>query len=106
KQVLSEFQEFTKDTILVAHNAQFDVGFINKGYEKNDLAISTQSVIDTLELSRFLYPQFKSFGLSALAKRFDVVLEQHHRAIYDAETTGRLLDIFLRSEERRVGKEC
>ena len=31
---LSEFQEFTKDTILVAHNAQFDVGFINKGYEK------------------------------------------------------------------------
>lgn len=96
KQVLSEFQEFTKDTILVAHNAQFDVGFINKGYEKNDLAISTQSVIDTLELSRFLYPQFKSFGLSALAKRFDVVLEQHHRAIYDAETTGRLLDIFLK----------
>ncbi|HLR92859.1 MAG TPA: PolC-type DNA polymerase III, partial [Atopostipes sp.] len=96
KQVLSEFQEFTKDTILVAHNAQFDMGFINKGYEKNDLPITKLPVIDTLELSRFLYPQFKSFGLSALAKRFDVLLEQHHRAIYDAETTGRLLDIFLK----------
>lgn len=96
KQVLSEFQAFTEDTILVAHNAQFDIGFINKGYEKNGLEKTTLPVIDTLELSRFLYPEFKSFGLSALAKKFDVVLEQHHRAIYDAETTGRLLDIFLK----------
>lgn len=96
KQVLSEFQKFTEGTVLVAHNAQFDIGFINKGYEKNDLPLSTHPVIDTLELSRFLYPQFKSFGLSVLAKRFDVVLEQHHRAIYDAETTGHLLAIFLK----------
>lgn len=96
KQVLSEFQKFTEGTVLVAHNAQFDMGFINKGYEKNDLPLSTHPVIDTLELSRFLYPQFKSFGLSVLAKRFDVVLEQHHRAIYDAETTGHLLEIFLK----------
>ena len=96
KQVLTEFQKFTEGTVLVAHNAQFDIGFINKGYEKNDLPLSTHPVIDTLELSRFLYPQFKSFGLSVLAKRFDVVLEQHHRAIYDAETTGHLLEIFLK----------
>lgn len=96
KQVLSEFQKFTEGTVLVAHNAQFDIGFINKGYEKNNLPLSTHPVIDTLELSRFLYPQFKSFGLSVLAKRFDVVLEQHHRAIYDAETTGHLLAIFLK----------
>lgn len=96
KQVLEEFKKFTEDTILVAHNAQFDMGFINKGYTKNDLPVATESVIDTLELSRFLYPEFKTFGLSALSKRFDVSLEQHHRAIYDAETTGRLLDIFLK----------
>ncbi|HZK46618.1 MAG TPA: PolC-type DNA polymerase III [Atopostipes sp.] len=104
KQVLEEFQAFTEGTILVAHNASFDIGFINKGYEKNNLPLSTLSVIDTLELSRFLYPQFKSFGLSALAKRFDVTLEQHHRAIYDAETTGRLLDIFLKElmEEHEI----
>ena len=96
QQVLGEFKEFTKDTILVAHNAQFDMGFINKGYTKNDLSVATEAVIDTLELARFLYPEFKTFGLSALAKRFDVSLEQHHRAIYDAETTGHLLSIFLK----------
>ncbi len=96
QQVLGEFKEFTEGTILVAHNAQFDMGFINKGYTKNDLPVATEPVIDTLELARFLYPEFKTFGLNALAKRFDVSLEQHHRAIYDAETTGHLLTIFLK----------
>lgn len=100
RQVLEEFQAFTKNTILVAHNASFDIGFINKAYQKNALPLSNHPVIDTLELSRFLYPQFKSFGLSALSKRFDVHLEQHHRAIYDAETTGRLLDIFLKDLQK------
>ena len=60
KQVLQEFQAFTEGTILVAHNASFDIGFINKGYGKNNLPLSTQPVIDTLELSRFLYPQYKT----------------------------------------------
>ena len=96
KQVLEEFKAFTEDTILVAHNASFDMGFINKGYTKNELPVSTEGVIDTLELARFLYPEFKSFGLGPLSKKFDVDLEQHHRAIYDAESTGRLLDIFLK----------
>jgi len=103
KQVLAEFKEFTEDTVLVAHNASFDMGFLNTGYTKNDLSASTLPVIDTLELSRFLYPEFKSFGLSALAKRFDVGLEQHHRAIYDAETTGHLLTAFLEDLEKDYG---
>lgn len=104
QQVLQEFQEFAEGSIFVAHNASFDMGFINKGFAKHGLPESTQPVIDTLELSRYLYPQFKSFGLSALAKRFDVALEQHHRAVYDAETTGRLLDIFLKElqEEHKI----
>ncbi len=101
KQVLSEFQDFTEDTILVAHNAKFDMGFINKGYEKNGLATTSLPVIDTLELSRFVYPELKTFGLGSLAKRFDVLLEQHHRAIYDAQTTGILLNIFLKDLEER-----
>jgi len=103
KQVLEEFKAFTEGTILVAHNANFDMGFINKGYEKNNLPTSTEGVIDTLELSRFLYPEFKSFGLGPLSKKFDVSLEQHHRAIYDAETTGRLLDIFLKELKKNHG---
>ena len=52
EQVLKEFQEFCKDSILVAHNATFDVGFMNVNYERHCLPKITQPVIDTLEFAR------------------------------------------------------
>lgn len=96
EEVLKAFKDFSKDTILVAHNASFDMGFINTAYEKKDLGKSTLPVIDTLELSRMLHPNIKSHRLNTLAKRYDVLLEQHHRAIYDSQTTAKLLWIFLK----------
>ena len=96
KEVLMAFQAFTEDTILVAHNASFDMGFLNTAYKKHDLKESVLPVIDTLEFSRFINPTFKSHRLNTLAKRFGVNLEQHHRAIYDAQTTGHLLWIFVK----------
>ena len=57
---------------------------------------TTQPVIDTLELSRLLHPQLKSHRLNTLAKRYNVALEQHHRAVFDSETTGHLCHIFLK----------
>lgn len=88
--VLRKFAEWTGDSILVAHNASFDVGFLNVGYQKAGLPKSTNAVIDTLELGRFLYPEMKNHRLNTLAKKFDIELTQHHRAIYDAEATGYL----------------
>lgn len=95
-QVLQEFQDFCKDTVLVAHNATFDVGFMNANYERHGLPRITQPVIDTLEFARNLYPEYKRHGLGPLTKRFQVALEHHHMANYDAEATGRLLFIFLK----------
>ena len=83
EQVLKEFHEFSKDCILVAHNASFDMGFLNTGYENVGIPKTNQPVIDTLELSRMLHPQLKSHRLNTLAKRYNVALEQHHRAVYD-----------------------
>jgi len=88
--VLRKFVEWTGDSILVAHNASFDVGFINVGYQKAGLPKTSNAVIDTLELGRFLYPEMKNHRLNTLAKKFDIELTQHHRAIYDAEATGYL----------------
>lgn len=99
KEVLELFKEFTKDTVLVAHNASFDMGFLNTAYQKHELPASPLPVIDTLELSRFLHPTYKSHRLNTLAKRYGVALEQHHRAIYDSETTAHLLWIFLKEAE-------
>ena len=102
-QVLKEFQEFCKDTVLVAHNASFDVGFMNANYERHGLPKITQPVIDTLEFARNLYPEYKRHGLGSLTKRFGVALEHHHMANYDAEATGRLLFIFIKEVAEKHG---
>lgn len=96
KEVMALFQEFSKDTILVAHNATFDIGFINTTYVRHGMEETKNPVIDTLELARYLYPEFKRFGLGVLTKKFGVSLEQHHRAVYDAEATGHLAWIFVK----------
>ncbi|KHD44738.1 PolC-type DNA polymerase III [Streptococcus hongkongensis] len=101
QQVLEEFQEFCKDTVLVAHNASFDVGFMNANYARAGLPLITQPVIDTLEFARNLYPEYKRHGLGPLTKRFQVALDHHHMANYDAEATGRLLFIFLKDAREK-----
>ncbi|RFU71323.1 PolC-type DNA polymerase III [Peribacillus saganii] len=90
-EVLQRFKDWAEDSVLVAHNASFDMGFLNVGYKKIGHGKAANPVIDTLELGRFLYPDLKNHRLNTLAKRFDIELTQHHRAIYDAEATGYLL---------------
>ncbi|TYS46668.1 PolC-type DNA polymerase III [Bacillus infantis] len=91
EEVLRRFKEWSQNDILVAHNASFDMGFLNTGYKRYGLGKAANPVIDTLELARFLLPEMKNHRLNTLAKKFDVELTQHHRAIYDAEATGYLL---------------
>ncbi len=104
KTVLEEFAKFAENTILVAHNASFDMGFLNNSYGRNGMPEAPNPVIDTLEMSRFLHPHLKSHRLNTLAKRYGVGLEQHHRAVYDSETTGHLCWIFLKeaAEEHSI----
>ncbi|CDQ40081.1 PolC-type DNA polymerase III [Virgibacillus salexigens] len=89
--VVKDFHEWMGDGILVAHNASFDMGFLNQGFKKINYEKASNAVIDTLELARFLFPQLKNHRLNTLCKHLDIELTQHHRAIYDAEATGYLL---------------
>ncbi|WP_149807777.1 exonuclease domain-containing protein, partial [Listeria monocytogenes] len=57
--VLKRFKALSGDDILVAHNASFDMGFINTAYEKVGLEKAENAVGDSLELARILYPHFK-----------------------------------------------
>jgi DNA polymerase III subunit alpha, Gram-positive type len=91
QEVLERFSTWAGNDILVAHNASFDMGFLNVGYKKMGKEKAANPVIDTLELGRFLYPEMKNHRLNTLTKKFDIELTQHHRAIYDAEATGYLL---------------
>lgn len=91
--VIKEFYEFFKGSIMVAHNAQFDMGFIESELEKNNIEFEPMTSIDTLSIARNCYSdQLKRFNLKAVSKLFKVELVQHHRAIYDTRATA---DIFL-----------
>ncbi|KPN81083.1 DNA polymerase III PolC-type [Apilactobacillus kunkeei] len=101
EEVFKLFREFCGDSIVVGHNVTFDVGFMNVGYQRYGMEEIQNPIIDTLPLARFLYPNYKSYRLNTLAKKFDVALEHHHRAVYDAETTGHLNYLFIKDAEER-----
>ncbi|CAM3092386.1 PolC-type DNA polymerase III [Streptobacillus felis] len=87
--VMPRFLDFVKGTTLVAHNAKFDVGFISKKCEVLNLD-SDFSYIDTLEWAKILVDDVKRFSLDALTKRFNIKLDNHHRAVDDANATAEL----------------
>ncbi|CAG7840722.1 DNA polymerase III PolC-type [Clostridium haemolyticum] len=88
--VLPKFIEFCKDSVLVAHNANFDMSFIRKNC--NDLSIDINyTVMDTVPLAKFLFPELKRYKLNTIAKHLGVSLENHHRAVDDAKATADIL---------------
>jgi len=90
EKAVKEFLEWTKDLPMVAHNAKFDTSFIEMCYKKYNLGTFTNTVIDTLALSRVLDQDVTRHGLSAITKRYGVEFdeESHHRGDYDALATG------------------
>ena len=95
--VTKKFLEWAGDLPMVAHNAKFDISFIEMAMKKYNLGTFKNTVIDTLELSRTLDQGFARHGLSALVKRYNVPWEEdaHHRADYDAEGTARVFSKML-----------
>ena len=95
--VTKKFLEWAGDLPMVAHNAKFDISFIEMAMKKYNLGTFTNTVIDTLELSRTLDQGFARHGLSALVKRYNVPWEEdaHHRADYDAEGTAKVFSKML-----------
>lgn len=99
EEVLNDFRAFVGDAIYVTHNASFDMGFIDTGFERLGYGATTNAVIDTLELSRTINTEMGKHGLNFLAKKYGVELTQHHRAIYDAETTAHIFVKMLKQIE-------
>lgn len=93
--VLPKFLEFTKDAVMVAHNSAFDMGFIRRNAKKYMGIDYKPPVIDTLQMARDLYPDLKGYNLDRLNKTFKLSLENHHRAIDDAQSTAKLFIMFL-----------
>ncbi len=98
---LNQFREFCGDAVLVAHNARFDVGFV-KAKEEAAGIFREYSYLDTVGMARILVPEIAKFRLDNLCKFFKVSLENHHRAVDDAEATAH---VFLKLLARLAKKE-
>lgn len=93
-EVLPKFLDFCKDSILVAHNSDFDTGFVREKASENNLLYDFDA-IDTVILSRLLMPDLKNHKLNTIAKELNVSLENHHRAVDDATATAQIFLTFI-----------
>ncbi len=98
KEVITDFKKWIGKLPLIAHNAKFDISFLESAYYKYNFPPLDNTVIDTLELSRALEPNVFRHSLSALVKRYEIPFdeESHHRADYDAEATALIFDKMIK----------
>lgn len=94
---LKKINKFLEGAILVSHNASFDVGFLNEALKNNGFEQLKNPIIDTLALSRFVFPRQRSHTLGAIARSLDVEYDESsaHRAIYDAEVLNSVYEGLL-----------
>lgn len=90
--ILPKFMEFCQDCIMVAHNAEFDMSFIRENCRRQGIERKF-TVVDTLAMARSLLPDLKNYKLDTVVEAVGGSLENHHRAVEDAESTA---DIFVK----------
>ena len=95
EQVLPKFLEFIGDDVLVAHNANFDIGFIRhfaelQGYKLNN------TYIDTLALARDMFPDYKKHKLGIIADNLGIRVDVAHRALDDVKTLVKVFEVMIK----------
>lgn len=101
KDMVIKFMDWCGGYPLVAHNARFDLSFLEMAYLKYDLGRIKNTIIDTLGLSRYLESHERFHNLATLVKRYDIEWDEdkHHRADYDSEGTALIFYKMLKKLE-------
>ena len=94
KEIANKLKEYFGNNPIVAHNALFDYTFIRNAMEESESSIDN-TVIDSLEMAKMIFPNYKRYNLKTLCKHLNINLENHHRASDDAIATAELFKIML-----------
>ena len=94
KEALEAFMEFVGDRLLIAHNANFDVGFIRVAAERCNIPF-TNSYLDTVGLSKYVNPELTKHKLNIIAEHYNLEEFHHHRACDDARTLAYIFFVML-----------
>ena len=102
--VFPKILDFIKGSVLVAHNAPFDMGFLkqnakNLGYEFN------YTYLDTLSLAKDLFPDYKKYKLGKIAENLGIKVEVAHRALDDVDTTVKVFNVMMKMLKERGAKK-
>ena len=102
--VMPKVLEFVGDSVIVAHNADFDVGFLK--YNAKQLGLSLDNTyLDTLRLAKDLFPDYKKYKLGIIAENLGIEVIVAHRALDDVDTTVKVFKVMLDMLEKKGAKK-
>jgi DNA polymerase-3 subunit epsilon len=104
-EVAAEIVKLTEDKIFVAHNVNFDFGFIREEFARLGYQYR-RDLICTVKLSRRLVPGLPSYSLGNLCHSLGIDIKDRHRALGDAEATAILFDRLLRAPDFQQASEA
>ncbi|WP_312833076.1 DNA polymerase III subunit alpha [Sedimentibacter saalensis] len=92
--VFPKMLDFIEGSVLVAHNAEFDIGFLKHNAKELGYAFDF-TYLDTLSLAHELFPDYKTYKLGRIAKNLGIKVDVAHRALDDVETTVKVFNVML-----------
>jgi DNA polymerase III epsilon subunit len=100
RDIAKDLLDFLNDTVIVAHNAKFDLEFLRSELKNLNQPLPENEVIDTLGIARRYY-SFPSNSLGEIARYIGLPIDEEHRALADVTTTKDIFEYFLKDLERR-----
>ncbi|WP_010250824.1 DNA polymerase III subunit alpha [Acetivibrio cellulolyticus] len=94
EKVFPKMLEFIEGSVLVAHNAEFDIGFLKHNAKVLGYNFDF-TYLDTLSLAKEIFPDYKSYKLGRIAKNLGIKVDVAHRALDDVDTTVKVFNIML-----------
>ena len=102
-EVFPKILEFVGDSVLVAHNADFDIGFLK--YNAAQLGYKLENTyLDTLRLAKELFPNYKKYKLGIIAENLGIKVEVAHRALDDVDTTVKVFNVMTKILKEKGAK--